>query len=167
VSFRLTPPRFAFATVLLALTLLLPACGRNPPPAASTAAPARHEHKPPHGGTPVALGDEAYHLELVRDATAGTLQAYVLDGEMENFIRTATSSFEVVASVHGAPQTLLFKPVANPVTGEIVGDTSLFEAQADWLKTMAAFDATLRSLTIRGTTFSDVKFNFPRGNDKD
>ena len=47
------------------------------------------------------------------------------------------------------------------------GDTALFEAQADWLKTTGNFDATLKSLPIRGTTFTDVKFNFPKGNDKD
>ena len=29
------------------------------------------------------------------------------------------------------------------------------------------FDATLKTITIRGTTFADVKFNFPKGNDKD
>ena len=41
--------------------------------------PAKHEHHAPHGGTPVVLGDEAYHLELVRDPAKGKLQAFVLD----------------------------------------------------------------------------------------
>jgi hypothetical protein len=57
--------------------------------------------------------------------------------------------------------------VANPATGETVGDTSLFEGQADWLKTAREFDATLKTITVRGTTFAEVKFNFPKGNDKD
>ena len=47
---------------------------------------------PPHGGTPVVLGNEAYHLELVVDAASGTLQVYVLDGEMENFVRVSAPS---------------------------------------------------------------------------
>jgi hypothetical protein len=151
----------------LGLVLGLAACTKAPPAASSAAAPAKHEHKAPHGGTPVVLGNEAYHLELVRDAASGTLQAYVLDGEMENFIRSNAPSLEIIATVKGAPQTLALTPVANPATGETVGDTSLFETKADWLKTTAEFDATLRTITIRGTTFSDVKFNFPKGNDKD
>jgi hypothetical protein len=74
---------------------------------------------------------------------------------------------EIVALVNGAAQTLVFKPVASPVTGETVGDTAQFEAKADWLKTTDKFDATLKSIVIRGTTFAEVKFNFPKGNDKE
>jgi hypothetical protein len=163
---RLAP--LPICLTILCAVLLFPACGQNPPTAdAAPPKPARHEHKPPHGGTPVALGDDAYHLELVRDAATGTLQAYVFDGELENFIRCSAPSFEVLATVNGVPQSLLFKPVANALTGETAGDTSLFEAQADWLKTSGEFEALLKTLAIRGSTFSDVKFNFPKGNDRD
>ena len=125
----------------------------------------KHEHHPPHGGTAVVLGAEAYHLELVRDATTGALQVYVLDGEMEDFIRISAPSMIIDAVVNNAPQLLGLRPVATTATGETVGDTALFEGQAEWLKTAGNFDATLRSITIRGTTFTDVKFNFPQGND--
>jgi hypothetical protein len=57
--------------------------------------------------------------------------------------------------------------VPNPATGETVGDTSEFEVQADWLKGAPEFDGVLRRIAIRGSTFTDVKFNFPRGNDTD
>ncbi|EIQ01848.1 hypothetical protein OpiT1DRAFT_00423 [Opitutaceae bacterium TAV1] len=126
-----------------------------------------HEHKPPHGGTPVVLGDEAFHLELVRDAEAGRLQLYVMDGELENFIRIPAASINLTATVNGEPQTLVLRPVANEATGETVGDTSLFEAEADWIKTTADFDATLETITVKGAAFNDVKFNFPKGNDHD
>jgi hypothetical protein len=160
--------RRAFASLLLtgAVILAVAGCSKEPSATAS-AAPHKHEHKAPHGGTAVVLGHEAYHLELVRDPATGTLQAYVLDGEMENFIRTNALSVEITATVNGAPQTLVLKPVSNQATGETVGDTSLFEARADWLKTTAQFDATLKTIPIRGSAFSDVKFNFPKGNDKD
>jgi len=147
--------------------LLFTGCpDRNVAPAAA-GVPHKHEHKPPHGGTPVVLGEEVYHVELVADAAAGKLQAFVFDGELENFIRSSVPSFEVTATVDGTLRTLVFTAVPNPATGETVGDTSLFEASADWLKTTKEFDATLKSITIRGTTFADVKFNFPKGNDKD
>jgi hypothetical protein len=152
----------------LALAFGLAACSKSEAPAAATAAtPAKHEHKAPHGGTAVVLGNEAYHVELVRDADAGKLTAYVLDGEMENFIRVKAASFEVVASGGAEKRVLTFRAIANSATGETVGDTSQFEAQADWLKTEKTFDATLTALEIKGTSFTAVAFNFPKGNDKD
>ncbi len=156
------------AALILALALPVAwftGCSRNPAPDSGT--PHKHVHHPPHGGTPVVLGDEVYHIELVLDAPSGTLQAYVLDGEMENFIRSAVPSIEIDVKGGGAPRTLVLAAVANPATGETVGDTSLFEARADWLESTREFDAVLRSVTIRGTTFTDVKFNFPNGNDTD
>jgi hypothetical protein len=123
-----------------------------------------HQDRPPHGGTPVALGDN-YHIEFVLDAASGTLSAYILDDEMEEFVRSNMPSFEVTAKVGGVEQTLIFKPVANPATGETVGDTALFTAQAGWLKTTKAFDAMIKSVTLDGTTFTDVGFNFPKGSD--
>lgn len=143
-------------------------CGK-PAPETTTApkSPPKHEHTPPHGGTPVVLGDEAYHVELVRDAANGRLQAFVFDGELENFIRSSMPAIQIDAVVNGQPKTLLLAAVASAATGETVGDTALFEGQADWLKTAAEFDATLKTITIRGTVFNDVKFNFPKGNDRD
>jgi hypothetical protein len=157
--------RSSLCCILLAVALTaLSGCSK--PPAVS-GQPHKHVHHPPHGGTPVVLGDEVYHVELVRDAEAGRLQAYVFDGELENFIRSSVPSIEIDATVGGAPRPLVLQAVPNPATGETVGDTSLFEAQADWLKTTKEFDGVLKSITIRGTTFTDVKFNFPKGNDTD
>ena len=155
------------AGLLLGATVIAAGCSKQAPVSTAAAKPPHHEHKPPHHGTPVVLGDEVYHVELVLDAAAGKLQAYVFDGELENFIRSSVPSIEIDAVVNGQPKTLVLSAVANPATGETVGDTSLFEGQAEWLKTAKEFDATLKTITIRGTTFADVKFNFPKGNDKD
>ncbi|HTO05162.1 MAG TPA: hypothetical protein VL069_15740 [Opitutus sp.] len=123
-----------------------------------------HHHASPHGGTAVVLGDEVYQLEFVLDEPTGTMTAYVLDGHMEKFIRINVLSFEVVATVDAERRPLIFQATANEATGEIVGDTSQFTAQADWLKTTAVFDAQITELTIRGRSFSEVTFNFPAGN---
>lgn len=122
-----------------------------------------HEHIPPHGGTPVVLGNEVFHLEFVRDPARGVLQAYILDSHMEQFIRSAMPSFQVVATVGGEKRPLLFKPVIDPATGEKPGDASLFEAEAEWLKTTPAFDASIVAIDIRGATFAEVPFKFPAG----
>jgi hypothetical protein len=151
----------------LALLLLAaaPACTKPPPEPAPP--PARHEHHPPHGGTAVVLGPELYHLEFVLDPAAGRLQAYVLDGELETFIRVPQRSLELTVTLPGPSRPLVMTAVASPATGETAGDTALFEAQADWLRGATAFDATLRQVTIRGTSFTDVAFHFPHGNDRD
>jgi len=147
--------------------ILIVGCTKETPPPAVDAKPAKHEHHPPHGGTPVVLGAEIYHLEFVLDPANGQLSAYVLDGEMENFIRIAAPSFEVVVTVGGVKQTLFLSAVSNYATGEKTGDTSLFATSADWLKTTKSFDAVVTQIEIRGTTFSGVEFNFPKGNDRD
>jgi hypothetical protein len=153
---------------LLSLGLLGPAlltgCGGKAPPAAATG---KYVDQPPHGGTPVALADGEYHVELVRDAATGTLSAYVLDDEMEDFVRSSSPSFELRASVAGEARTLVLAAVANPATGETVGDTAQFQAQADWLRTTGQFDGVLHGLTVRGKTLADAAFPFPAGNDHD
>ena len=150
--------------IILALTAgLLAGCGEKPAPAPeSKAAP-----KPPHHGTPVVLGNEEYHVELVLDPATGKLQAYILDGELENFIRIPAESFILAAQLPGGAQSLVLKAVANRATGEKVGDTALFEAQADWLKATPTFDAAIEELTVRASTYRHVAFNFPKGNDTD
>jgi hypothetical protein len=160
--------RIRLAVPLLAAALsaaFVAGCTKAGPTADS--APRRHAHHPPHGGTPIVLGDEVNHIELVLDPALGVLQAYVLDDEMEEFVRCAAPSIEIDATVAGTPRVLVLAAVANPATGETVGDTSLFEAQADWLKAVHEFDGVIRSVPIHGTTFTGVKFTFPKGNDTD
>ena len=148
------------------LGLILAGCGGSDAPAKkAVGAGHQHEHIPPHGGTAVELGHEEFHVELVLDPAAGRLTAYVMDGELEQFIRIAAASFEVQVQVGGAEQSLVFNAVANGATGEKAGDTSQFEATAGWLKTTTNFDATLRELTVRTQTYRAVKFNFPKGNE--
>jgi hypothetical protein len=153
------------AALALLAALLFIGCSRAVAPAG--AAPHHHQHHPPHGGTAIELGNEEYHIELVFDETSGTLQAYVLDAEMENFVRSPVPSIEISATVKGVGRSLVLAAVANPETGETVGDTSLFEAPAGWVKSSGPFDAVLNSITIRGSTFTHVRFNYPKGNDTD
>lgn len=153
---------------LLALGVCLAGCGEKKiEPVAAGQVEVKHEHKPPHGGTPVELGAEEYHLELVLDADAGKLQAFVLDGEMEKFIRIPAESIEFGIKRDGPGETLVLNAVASNATGEKVGDTSLFETQAGWLKTTRAFDARLKQIAIQGHTYENVSFSFPKGTDAD
>jgi len=151
-----------FLALTLAVTVTaLAGCGERKEKA-SADAPHLHVDVPPHGGTPVALGDE-YQIEWVLDASVGKLQAYILDGEMENFVRIATPSFDLRAKLPDRQADLQFKAVANSATGEKVGSTSLFEAGADWLKTNKTFDAVLPEIDVEGTVYTNIAFNFPKG----
>ena len=152
-------PRLLIAFLL---TLTLTACTKHDHEKPTSGG---HVHTAPHGGTLVELGEHAYSLELVRDAATGRLSAYVLDGHAENFIRVKAASLEIVATVGTEKRPLMFRAMANPATGETVGDTSQFDAEAEWLKTTATFDARLTAIEIRGTRFTDVAFNFPQGKD--
>ncbi len=116
-------------------------------------------------GTPVELGREDYHVELVLDRESGLLQVYVLDGEMENFVRCQAPSIEIRTTVGGREETLVLKAVPNSETGETVGDTALYQGPAGVAKAAGTFEGVLREITIRGTTYTDVKFSFPKGND--
>jgi hypothetical protein len=56
---------------------------------------------------------------------------------------------------------LTLAAVANPATGETVGNTSQFEIQADWLKTSGAFSGIV-TVEIKGTKFEKVSFALPK-----
>lgn len=122
-----------------------------------------HHHEPPHGGTAIDLGDEEAHLEFVLDAAAGKLTCYVLKPHMSGFQRITQESLDLATTVGGKAETLTLKAVTNAATGEKAGDTSQFEAQADWLKTAKSFDAELKAINVRGKDYTALKFNFPKG----
>ncbi|MBI5767676.1 MAG: hypothetical protein HZA93_07760 [Verrucomicrobia bacterium] len=157
------PTRILLGPIVAAALAFLSACSKHDDHAGHAHATAQHAHTAPHGGTLVEIGEHAYNLELVRDAAAGKLTVYVLDGHAENFVRIKSPSLEIAASGGASKRLLALRAVANSATGETVGDTSCFEAQADWLKTESTFDASLAAIEIKGTNFTAIAFNFPKG----
>ena len=150
------PLRFILGALLIAAG---PACVKKTESGAATHG--GHVHKAPHGGTLVELGEHAYNLELVRDNAGGKLTAYVLDGHAENFVRIKAPTIELIAMPGGKFTPVSLKAVANTTTGETVGDTSQFEAQADWLKTADDF-AGIVTVEVRGTKFEKVSYELPK-----
>jgi|GEM_PF-150238 len=117
-----------------------------------------HVHVAPHGGTLVEIGEHVYNVELLRDRSAGKLTAWILDAHAENFVRVKATELALVAMPGGQYTPLKLRAVANPATGETVGDTSQFEIQADWLKTAPDF-AGIFTVEIGGTPYRDVAFS--------
>ena len=146
--------------VLAAVALLATACSKSDHATHDhdkKSAHSAHVHVAPHGGTLVEIGDHAYNVELLRDAATGKLTAWILDAHVENFIRLKAPSLELVAMPGGKFTPLTLAAVANPATNEKVGDTSQFEAQADWLKTTGSF-AGIFTVEINGTVYKDVAY---------
>lgn len=158
---RLQAPTGIPLLSLLLLIVFIAGCRDSGPAADSPAAGGAHHHDPPHGGTAITLGDEDFHVEFVLDADAGKMTAYILAAHMSGFVRVPQTSFEVTARLSGLEETLVFQAVATPATGETVGDTSQFEARADWLKGRPVFDAVLKEITLKGSKYSNVAFKFP------
>ncbi len=149
---------------LAALALAaLSGCGKSDPHAGHDHG--AHVHKAPHGGLLVELGEHAGNLELVRDDAAGKLTVYVLDGHAEDFVRIAAPSISLTAYAAGARQTVTLVAVANPATGETVGNTSQFEAAAPWLKDAGEFNGEVGALEIKGAKFGPAAFKLPKRKD--
>jgi hypothetical protein len=159
MKFMLTLIRSLIGGLLLSA---LAACGHKEDHADHDhSAHAAHVHIAPHGGTLVEIGEHAYNLELLRDATTGKLTAWMLDGHAESFVRIQAQTLELIAMPGGKFTPLTLHAVANPSTGETVGDTSQFEVQADWLKTTANFSGIF-TVEIKGTKFEKVEFHLEK-----
>ena len=117
---------------------------------------------PPHGGTPVAVGKHKYHLELVRDAQAGRMQAYVLDAHFEKFIAVPETNFALLAKVGGRDERLDFSRMpATPPSAD--GSSYLFESRAEWIKNATNFHGLIPTITLKGRTYTNIAFPFPEG----
>ena len=126
-----------------------------------------HHHEPPHGGVPIVLGDEEYHLEFLIDNEKGIMMMYVMDAHMENFVRIASPEIVMKVTVGDKSADLKFIPQASNTTGESVGDTSLFIAEDEIIKELKEFEALIPEINIKTSTYSEVKFPFPEGNEPD
>lgn len=115
-----------------------------------------HAHTAPHGGVLIEVGEHAYNLELLRDSAAGKLTVWLLDGHAENFVRIKAPALEATVTSGSEKKSLSLKAVANPATGETVGDTSQFEAQAEWLKGSLPLEVAFAPVDIKGRRFDGL-----------
>ena len=122
-----------------------------------------HEHAPPHGGTPVVIADDQFHLELLHDATTGKMQAYVLDGHLEGYVEVPETSFVMVAQAGGKNEPLTFQRAPEPASGKVPKKSSRFEAQSEWLKSAKEFEGNIPAITLHGVAFTNISFSFPKG----
>lgn len=160
---------FAVSLLLLSLSFTLACSGGSQSTSeesASTGSSSEsrgHEHEAPHGGTLLIIGDEFAHLELVLDESTGRLTAFLLDGEAKNAVRTDMTNIVIMTKVGDQGGPVILQAQANDLTGETVGDSSQFEAQADLLAGVDAFEGIIPSIKVKGQVFENISFQFPQG----
>jgi len=142
----------------LSLLLIVSLCSCERPPAPANHVAPVHHHIAPHGGLLVEVGSHQFNLELLHETATGKLTLYMLDAHAEHFVRIAMRSIDVTVHAGNQIRSLTLKPVANPATGETVGATSQFEAQADWLQTVGEISGIITDLDINGVKFSGIPF---------
>lgn len=122
-----------------------------------------HAHAAPHDGALAELGEHQGHVEFVLDAEAGELTLYVLDDSAEDGVRSATETVDVEITAGAETFTLSLASQANALSGETVGDSSVFVGRHDSLVGAEEFTATIAALEFKGATFEDVAVPYPHG----
>ncbi|MEN9361837.1 MAG: hypothetical protein RL095_3372 [Verrucomicrobiota bacterium] len=122
--------------------------------AAAAKVKAAHDHKPQRGGVLVELGEEVAQIELVLDAAAGSLTAYVLTGCADKPQRLKQTEIKIKT----ASGELVLAGQVSELSGEKLGDTSVFALNSPVLKGLASLKGQILSVDIAGLPFEGVPF---------
>lgn len=123
-----------------------------------------HAHVAPHGGCLLVLGQEFAHLELLLDAKSGRLKGYILDGEAVRGVRISQPTLKIMIKTGREDLEVVLKAEENELSGEKVGDSSVFSSTEKNLIGVEHFDAVIPELVIKGTHFHHTSFHYPEGN---
>ena len=123
-----------------------------------------HDHPAPHDGTMIQLGEHFANLEFVLNDKKGELHAWFHDAHAQRSVRLPGKQVPLAISLAGGVRfDLLLKPVASVLTGETIGDTSLFSAKDPRLVGVKSFEGLLTPLRIQGRTLPAIGFEYPSG----
>jgi hypothetical protein len=122
-----------------------------------------HTHEPLiAGGALVELGDHAANIEVHLNPEAGVLEIYLVDAHATDYVRSSQASLDLtVQREGGSPFKLTLAQVASTLSGETVGDSAKYQVQDDLLKGLAKLQGKVASVSVMGSTYSDVEFAWP------
>ena len=115
-----------------------------------------HHHHAPHHGSLTMLGEHVAQIELVVDAEAGKVEAYILDGEAEKPLTVDQADLELAITLPEATEALTLKLAPADAAKQEAG----FVAQDDKLKGVKAFKAIITSLKIKDQAHEKVAVEF-------
>jgi len=122
-----------------------------------------HAHHAPHGGALAMLGDHAFQLELIPQPSQGKVDLYILDGEAERYVRLPAPWIDALVRAGERQWSLRFLPVANQATGETLGDSAYFSAEAPEVADLPAFEISFENLELLGEVYESFAFPYPEG----
>ena len=120
-----------------------------------------HNHPAPHGGQLVELGKHGsgFNLELVLHEQ-GFLQIYVLDAHVQNFVRISANSIDIeITDQNGTARIITCEPIEDPITGETVGNTSLFTS-TERINEILPLQGVINKIDIMEFSYENVEINF-------
>ena len=120
-----------------------------------------HIHAAPHGGQLVELGvhGAGFNLELVLHEQ-GFLQIYVFDAHVQNFVRISANSIDIeVTEQNGTTKIITCEPIADPITGETVGNTALFTS-TERIDKLLPLTGVINRIDVMNSPYENVEINF-------
>ena len=150
-------------TAILLIPLFFISCGKDSHEHDYDSEHSHHVHVAPHGGQLVEVGEHGagFNLELVLHPD-GFLQIYVLDAHAENFVRIPAYSmtFEI-QDTNNSTKQILCEAVEDPVTGETVGNSSLFTS-TERIQEFIPFKGVFTQLDIMEFSYENLSFELSK-----
>ena len=142
---------------LFTSSLFLSSCGEDQHEGGHDA----HNHPAPHGGQLVELGEHGsgFNLELVLHEQ-GFLQIYVFDAHVQDFVRISANSIDIeITDQNGTARNIICEAVEDPITGETVGNTSLFTS-TERINENLPLIGVINKINIMEFPYDNVEINF-------
>jgi len=102
----------------------------------------------PHGS--------GHNLELLQN-NKGEFEIFILDAHADNYVRIKQSTIELNLADNNS--TLTLNAVADPATGEKVGDSSLFRSSQS-VQNLLPMKAEIVDLKIGSSNYSNTPLSF-------
>ena len=117
-----------------------------------------HVHQAMRGGILMELGPHGsgHNLELLKN-NKGEFEIFILDAHADNYVRIKQSTIELNLADNNS--TLTLNAVADPATGEKVGDSSLFRSSQS-VQNLLPMKAEIVDLKIGSSNYSNTPLSF-------
>jgi hypothetical protein len=117
-----------------------------------------HVHQAMRGGILMELGPHGsgHNLELLQN-NKGEFEIFILDAHADNYVRIKQSIIELNLADNNS--TLTLNAVADPATGEKVGDSSLFRSSQS-VQNLLPMKAEIVDLKIGSSNYSNTPLSF-------
>ena len=117
-----------------------------------------HVHQAMRGGILMELGPHGsgHNLELLQN-NKGEFEIFILDAHADNYVRIKQSTIELNLADNNS--TLTLNAVADPATGEKVGDSSLFRSSQS-VQNLLPMKAEIVDLKIGSSNYSNTPLSF-------